>query len=108
MIVVNGVNYSGKSVTVSGDKVVVNGKQVDLKGQLEVQILVYADDATISTDSGKITVAGNTKNINTLSGNVITEGYIEGNVSTMSGDVIVASSIHGNVSTMSGDIRYTD
>ena len=108
MIVVNGVNYSGNNVTIFGDKVLVNGKQVDLKGQLKVEIIVHADDATISTESGTVTVNGNTKNIKTMSGNVSTQGYVEGNISTMSGDVTVASSVHGNVSTMSGDIRYSD
>lgn len=104
---VNGRNYVGNSVTISGNKIIVDGKNVsetdDFKGpSLTVEINGHLN--MLQVDScDKITVDGDIGNLSTVSGDVRSLN-INGNVSTVSGDV-KANTISGNVNTISGDIN---
>lgn len=103
MVVINGVRYEGNNVTVNGDKIIIDGNVVNPEDAKEYHIEVHSDNATVHSDSGKITVHGNADKVNTMSGSVDVGGSVNGNVSTMSGTVR-SGSITGNVSTMSGSI----
>ena len=105
MVNINGVTYSGNSVVVKNNKIYIDGKEVNPADSKEYIISVHGDYATVSTESGEVTVNGNnTNSVNTMSGDVFVHGDVLENVSTMSGDVRVKGSISGKVSTMSGDI----
>lgn len=89
-VTINGKTYESKNgdVTIySNGEVVIDGEKVDTIAQREVHV----------------TVEGDAKSVETMSGDVAVNGSVT-NVSTMSGDVY-ASSITGKVSTMSGDIK---
>ena len=69
----------------------------------EYHIEVHSDNATVHSESGKITVHGNANKVNTVSGSVSVAGSVSGNVSTISGSVR-SNGITGDVSTISGSI----
>lgn len=105
MVNINGVTYSGSNVTVKNNKIYIDGKEVNTPDAKEYFISIHGDNATVSTESGNVTVNGSvTQSVSTMSGDVIVHGSVSLNTSTMSGDLRVKGSVGGNVSTMSGDI----
>lgn len=107
MININGVTYSGTNVTVKGDKIIIDGNVVNVAEAKEYHIGIYGDNATVSTESGKVIVNGSiTNNVSTMSGSVTVHGNVSGNAKTMSGSVKIGGSVAGNVSTMSGSIKH--
>lgn len=120
MVVINGIRYEGRSISVSGNKVVIDGKDVTPDSK-KINILVEGNLEKINVDyCEKIVVGGNVKEITTGSGDVecgdvtgnvhassgdIECGNVGGNVETMSGDV-KCENVSGNVKTVSGDIKH--
>jgi hypothetical protein len=118
-IIINGDQFSGKSIKVVNNKVYVDGKDItpDAKeikiyvegsvNQLHVDsceyLVVDGDANTVSSTSGNITVNEVKGNIKSTSGDVIIYGSC-GSVNTVSGDV-KAGTINGSTSTVSGDIK---
>ena len=90
-VCINGVTYSGSSITINGDHV---GGSVIVDG-VNVQSGI--------TGNIEVTVNGGCEEVSTMSGDIKVYGDILGNVKTMSGDV-KARKISGKVNTMSGDI----
>lgn len=105
--VINGVEFSGRNVVITGNDVIIDGKRVEIPEQKHITIAVHGDCDRIDTTSGDVTVAGVAGSVGTMSGDVtVTQGGIDGSVKTMSGDVTANGNIGGGVSTMSGDIRH--
>ena len=101
---INGVEYRGGNISISGDKVIIDGVVQDgtqLIGPIEVN--VFGNIEKLVTSSGDVKVDGGIGNIMTSSGDVEISGNVSGNVQTSSGDVRCGS-IGGNVNTVSGDI----
>lgn len=104
-IFVNGVSYSGKSITIKNNQVIIDGKNVDPQDSKVITIVVEGDITHLNADRcDSISVTGSTGSISTMSGDVTVGGEVHGNVKTMSGDVDCGD-IGGEVSTMSGDIK---
>ena len=101
-ISIDGKMFSGKCVTIVGNKVTVDG--VEQEGELtgDVNITVDGDVYSIENSSG-VVKANKANTIKTMSGDVEC-GDVSGMVKTMSGD-ITSKSIQGGASSMSGDIR---
>lgn len=101
-VTIDGRTFSGKSISIVGDKVVVDGVEQDgtLVGPISVVVNGNAD--SVETTSGKVEVTGSVGRIKTMSGSVRCAD-VSGDVGTMSGDV-TCGAIAGNAKTMSGDI----
>ncbi len=118
-ITINGLNYNGKSVSISNGVISIDGRKLSINDKT-INISVVGDIQQLQVDScQKVDVSGNVKNLETVSGNVrcgnvagdvettsgdIKCGDVGGNIETVSGDV-EASTINGKVSTLSGDIN---
>lgn len=104
VIRINGVSYSGRSISINNGNITIDGKKAELKDEKVITIEVTGDIDKLSADECQtITVSGSCGSVSTMSGDVEC-GNIGGSVSTMSGDVSCGG-IGGNVSTMSGDVR---
>lgn len=104
VIRINGVSYSGRSITITNGNISIDGKKAELKDEKIINIEVTGDIDKLSADEcHNITVSGSCGSVATMSGDVEC-GNIGGSVSTMSGDVSCGG-VGGNVSTMSGDVR---
>lgn len=118
--IINGKVYNGNSISIVGDKVMIDGKLIEsdtdkkiliyVEGNIEnlqcttcQQIVVYGEVGGINTASGDVYAAKIKGDVHTVSGDVKTNGDIDGNVDTTSGDV-EANEIRGRVETLSGDI----
>lgn len=102
-IIINGVTYSGNSVSVNNGNVIIDGKGVNVVSK-NINISVNGDIKNLDVDScNMLKVGGNVDWLNTVSGDVEVKGDIKNNVKTVSGDVFCMN-IGGNVSTVSGDI----
>lgn len=103
-VTIDGKTFSGRSVSIVGNKVVVDG--VEQPGELvgPVSVTVNGNAESVESGSGRIEVAGSAGRVKTMSGDVHC-GDVTGDVGTMSGDV-TCGSIGGSVKTMSGDIRH--
>lgn len=101
-ITIDGRTFTGRSVSIVGDKVVIDG--VEQKGTLvgPISVTVNGNAESVETGSGKVEVAGYTGRVKTMSGDVHC-GDVQGDVGTMSGD-ITCGAIAGAAKTMSGDI----
>ncbi len=105
--VINGVEVSGRDITVQGNQVFVDGKPIEVEQQKQITITINGDCDSVETTSGDVTVSGVAGSVKTMSGDVdVVDSGITGSVKTMSGDVSANGTIGGNVSTMSGDIRH--
>lgn len=104
--VVNGVDVSGRSITINGNQVFVDGAAIDIPDLKQITITVHGSCEKVDTTSGDVFIHGEAGDIKTMSGDVsVRIGSISGSVSTMSGDVTCGGGILGNVKTMSGDIN---
>jgi len=101
-ITIGGRTFTGRSVSIIGDKVVIDGIQQEgaLVGPISVTVNGNAD--SVETGSGKVEVIGYAGRVKTMSGDVHC-GDVQGDVGTMSGD-ITCGAIAGTAKTMSGDI----
>lgn len=104
--VVNGVDVSGRSITINGNQVFVDGTAIDIPDLKQITITVHGSCEKVDTTSGDVFIHGEAGDVKTMSGDVsVRTGSISGSVSTMSGDVTCGGGILGNVKTMSGDIN---
>lgn len=102
---INGVNYSGRNITISGNKVYIDGVDNTPESK-NISIVVNGDLESLKADNcNTIEVTGSVMALNTISGDVKVGGNVDGSVKTMSGDVLCGS-VGGNISTMSGDVKY--
>lgn len=101
-VTIDGKTFTGRSVTINGDKVIVDG--VEQPGTLvgPINVTVNGSAESVETTSGTVTVTGSADRVKTMSGDVHC-GDVSGDVGTMSGDV-TCGPITGSVKTMSGDI----
>ena len=103
MININGKQYSGNNLCVSGNRVYVDGKEVEAEDQKTITIVVDGNIEQLSVDSCKsVEIKGNVHSVKTVSGDVRC-GNVCGSVQTVSGDVRCPT-IGGNATTVSGDI----
>ena len=103
-VVINNVSYSGRNVSINGDKVVVDGvvQSTSLVGPITVTV-----DGPCESDYtiyGDIRINGNVGSINATSGDVDVQGSVEGSIRTVSGDVKVVRPHTNNITTVSGDV----
>lgn len=111
VVTINGKTYKveGKVSIVNGT-IFANGKKVQdyeeaEKDEKKINISIEGDVEKIDVDvCDSITVSGDVKNINTMSGYVEVHGYVFGDVKTMSGNVDCGY-VAGDVSSISGDIK---
>lgn len=98
---IDGRTFTGRNISINGDRVVVDGVEQD--GQLvgNISITVNGDVESIASGSGDIK-AQSVGKVSTGSGDVEC-GDVSGSVTTGSGD-IKCGRISGSASTMSGDI----
>ncbi len=98
---INGVNYVGKNVSISGNKIIIDGveQKQTLAGPITVTVAGNVD--RIETGSGDI-YCDDTGDITTASGDVRC-GTVVGDINTVSGDVD-CEDVGGSVSTVTGDI----
>ncbi len=103
-VTIDGRTFTGRSISITGDKVVIDG--VEQEGTLvgPVNITVNGNAESVETTSGKVEVTGSAGRVKTMSGDVHCSN-VTGDVGTMSGDV-TCGTIGGSVKTMSGDIRH--
>lgn len=101
-VTIDGRTFSGRSISISGDKVVVDG--VEQSGTLvgSITVTVNGNADYVSSSSGDIRVSGECGTVSSTSGDIQC-GNVTGSVSTVSGD-INAGSIAGSAKTVSGDI----
>lgn len=101
-VTIDGRTFTGRSISINGDKVVIDG--VEQAGALvgPVSVTVNGNAESVEIESGKVEVAGTVGRVKTMSGDVCC-GDVTGDVSTMSGDV-TCGAIGGSAKTMSGDI----
>ncbi|MDD1966128.1 hypothetical protein NPS29_12435 [Pseudomonas putida] len=101
-VTIDGRTFTGRSISINGDKVVVDG--VEQSGTLvgPISVTVNGNAESVETGSGKVEVSGYAGRVKTMSGDVKC-GDVRGDVGTMSGDV-TCGTVAGNVKTMSGDI----
>lgn len=102
-ITIDGRTFTGRSVSINGDKVVVDG--VEQPGSLvgPVSVTVNGNAESVETTSGQVVITGTAGRVKTMSGEVRC-GDVKGDVGTMSG-AIICGSVAGNAKTMSGDIK---
>jgi len=121
MIQINGVSYSGSSISVNGNKIIIDGKDVTMPDTKEITIKVEGNIEFLKVDYCKtISVLGDINSFKSGSGDItcntihngvttgsgdIDSSNITGNVRTGSGNVS-ANSISGDVNTGSGNIKY--
>jgi len=101
-VTIDGRTFTGRNISISGDKVVIDG--VEQGGTLvgPISVVVNGNADSVETGSGKVEVSGSAGRVKTMSGDVKC-GAVTGDVGTMSGDV-TCGPISGSVKTMSGDI----
>lgn len=100
---INGVTYSGRSVTINNGQVIVDGVvQGELSGY-QVTVNITGNVDKVSTTSGDINIVGDVRHAITTSGDIDCN-HVIGDVETVSGDVDCGD-IAGRVSTISGNIR---
>lgn len=99
---INGVEYSGKNISITGDSIVIDGKSTNYTAKvLNVTVTSYVQ--SLVTGSGDVTVTGDVGSIQTGSGDVEITGNID-IVSTGSGDVTANRITHAT--SMSGDVTH--
>ena len=87
-VTINGVTYSGNSVSIINGKIVVDGEMKDQQlSNMIVNVVVNGDANEVSTVSGDISVNGNVNSVSSVSGDVNVRGGVNGSVSTVSGDI---------------------
>lgn len=103
-VTIDGKTFTGRNVSILGNKVVIDG--VEQPGELvgPVSVTVNGNAELVESGSGRIDVAVSAGRVKTMSGDVQC-GDVTGDVGTMSGDV-TCGSIGGSVKTMSGNIRH--
>ena len=101
--VINGKEYKGNNVSISGDNVIIDGVTQDGSLSGPVNVVVHGDVNTIENQAGSVT-AHNVHQISTGSGDVKCNN-VAGSVRTGSGDV-ECGIISGNVRTGSGDVVH--
>lgn len=102
--VINGNIVGDLNITSCGDNILINGQVVHTTQEKNITVVINGDTKGINTVSGDINVYGTVAgNIKTTSGDVHVENGALGDVTTVSGDVR-AVTIEGNVKTVSGDI----
>lgn len=101
-VAIDGRIFTGRSVSIVGNKVVVDG--VEQGGELvgPVNVIVNGNAESVEIGSGTVEVSGSAGLVKTMSGDVKC-GAVTGDVGTMSGDV-TCGPISGSVKTMSGDV----
>tara|TARA_X000000950_G_C13724332_1_gene581557 strand:- start:48 stop:389 length:342 start_codon:yes stop_codon:yes gene_type:complete len=100
-VVIDGREFNGRNVQISGNKVIVDGVTQDGELVGNINVTVHGDVESLSNGSGKVT-ARNVGNIKTGSGGVEC-GNVSGNITTGSGDVD-CEDVGGNIRTGSGDV----
>jgi DUF4097 and DUF4098 domain-containing protein YvlB len=104
-IIVNGVRYSGNSVTINNGKIIIDETTIP-EDEKTVYISIEGNVTNLKVDACEIiTVTGDVEHLETISGDVNCKA-ITGNVTTLSGDV-KCSAVNGNVTSMSGDVKVT-
>lgn len=103
-VTIDGRTYTGRTVSIQGDRVFVDGVEQDGTLSGAITVTVNGNTESVETASGKVVISGSAGRIKTMSGDVEC-GDVSGDVGTMSGDVTCAK-VGGNVSTMSGDVRH--
>lgn len=103
-IIINGKNFTGKSVVISNQRITIDGENCTPDAK-EIHIEVKGDLHQLIADACEsISVSGVAGSVTTMSGDVKCGG-VAGDVRTMSGDVRCGS-VGKGVSTMSGDIEH--
>lgn len=100
---INGQVFSGRNISINGDKVIIDGVEQKQSLAGPITVIVNGDAESVETSSGSVEVKGSAGRVKTMSGNVRC-GDVSGDASTMSGG-INCQAIAGNAKTMSGDIR---
>lgn len=100
---INGREFSGRNISIVGDKVVIDGVEQSQSLVGPISVVVHGNAESVETSSGSVEVAGAAGRVKTMSGNVHC-GDVSGDVGTMSGN-INCHKVAGNAKTMSGDIR---
>lgn len=101
-VVIDGREFTGKSISITGDKVFVDGVQQSGSLVGDVFITVNGDVESIDNTSGTVEIKGSAGNVKTVSGSVKCND-VTGNIQTVSGSVS-ANKILGQVNTISGNI----
>ena len=101
-VVIDGREFSGRSISICGNKVSVDGVTQDGELVGPISVSVIGDVDSLDNGSGSVLVHGNVGNINTGSGDVQC-GDVRGSIRTGSGDVRCVA-VGGSVQTGSGDI----
>lgn len=86
-VTIDGKTFSGRSISISGNKVIIDG--VEQGGELVGNITVTVNGGcnSVKTQSGDVNVQGDVTTVSTMSGDV-TAKSVTSSISTMSGDVI--------------------
>jgi hypothetical protein len=104
MIIINGVSYSGNSVTILNNKVIIDGKSVESNDKI-INIEVNGNIDSLDVDNCEsIKVKGDVGKVKSTNGNVKIEGSVNGDVSTTNGN-ISCFDVKGSVSTKNGNIN---
>lgn len=100
---IDGRTFSGRSITISGNKVMVDGVEQDGELVGNINVAIVGGVQSFELGAGQVEIQGAVGSVNTMSGSV-TCGNVSGDVGTMSGSVSCGH-VAGKVSTMSGSIR---
>lgn len=105
----NGFFSNNNGTTIIGGKVIIDGVEyntADYADNQPVHITVTGNVRSINTVSGDVSVTGAVHKAETLSGSIDVTGAVSGDVKTMSGSIRVGGNVMGDVSSMSGSIRH--
>lgn len=94
VIKINGVEYSGNSVYVNGDKVIVDDKVVEYHKGSIINVTIKGSVSTIRS-TGSVSVYGNTGMIE-CGGSINVQGDVDGDIDC-GGSCVVTGSVDGNI-----------
>lgn len=101
-VTIDGREFSGRSISISGDRVIVDGVQVEGSLSGPISVTVNGDVESLQCiESARVT--GSCGSVKTVSGDVYCAA-VGGNVQTVSGDV-TCGPVSGGVKTVSGDVK---
>lgn len=103
-ITIDGRSFSGRNISISGNKVIIDG--VVQGGELvgDVNVVVNGDVDAVENTNGKVEVTGSVGQVKTTNGDIRC-GDVKGDVTTSNGTV-QCGVVHGQVRTTNGNISH--
>lgn len=103
-ITIDGRSFSGRNISISGNRVIVDGVVQDGELVGDVNVVVTGNVEQVENTNGKVEVKGSVGTVRTTNGE-ISCGDVKGDVTTSNGTV-QCGVVHGSVRTSNGNITH--